>query len=62
MLNLYTSCSIGDALEKMAQGLRYIRPDPDYLVPNTKIMKRPFMSLMVRGDVVRQAIKGTFSL
>jgi hypothetical protein len=34
MLNLYTTYSIGDVLEKMAQGLRYIWPDPDYLVPN----------------------------
>lgn len=34
MLNIYTTCSIGDVLEKMAQGLRYIWPDPDYLVPN----------------------------
>jgi hypothetical protein len=34
MLNLYTTYSIGDVLEKMVQGLRYIWPDPDYLVPN----------------------------
>ena len=34
MLNIYTTCSIGDVLEKMAQGLRYIWPDPDYVVPN----------------------------
>lgn len=34
MLNIYTTYSIGDVLEKMAQGLRYIWPDPDYLVPN----------------------------
>ena len=34
MMNLYTSDSIGAVLEKMAQGLRYIWPDPDYQVPN----------------------------
>lgn len=34
MLNLYTSCSMSDVLEKMVQGLRYIWPDPDYIVPN----------------------------
>jgi hypothetical protein len=34
MLNLYTSCSMSEVLEKMAQGLRYIWPDPDYIVPN----------------------------
>ncbi|NJN99871.1 MAG: IS4 family transposase [Anaerolineales bacterium] len=34
MMNLYTADSIGAVLEKMAQGLRYIWPDPDYQVPN----------------------------
>ena len=34
MVNIYTTSSIGDVLEKMAQGLRYIWPDPDYIVPN----------------------------
>jgi hypothetical protein len=34
MINLYTADSIGAVLEKMSQGLRYIWPDPDYLVPN----------------------------
>jgi hypothetical protein len=34
MINIYTSDAIGDVLEKMAQGLRYIWPDPDYLVAN----------------------------
>jgi hypothetical protein len=34
MMNLYTTDSIGAVLEKMAQGLRYIWPDPDYQVPN----------------------------
>ncbi len=34
MLNLYTADSIGAVLEKMAQGLRYIWPDPNYGVPN----------------------------
>ena len=34
MMNLYTTDAIGAVLEKMAQGLRYIWPDPDYQVPN----------------------------
>ena len=34
MLNIYTTYSIGDVLEKMVQGLRYIWPDPDYVIPN----------------------------
>ena len=34
MINLYTTESIGAVLEKMAQGLRYIWPDPDYRVAN----------------------------
>jgi hypothetical protein len=34
MINIYTSDAIGDVLEKMAQGLRYIWPDADYLVAN----------------------------
>jgi hypothetical protein len=34
MINVYTSDSMADVLERMAQGLRYIWPDPDYLVPN----------------------------
>jgi len=34
MMNLYTADSLGVVLEKMAQGLRYIWPDPDYQVPN----------------------------
>ena len=34
MINIYTSDSMADVLEKMAQGLRYIWPDPDYRVPN----------------------------
>lgn len=34
MMNLYTTDSIGAVLEKMAQGLRYIWPNPDYQVPN----------------------------
>jgi hypothetical protein len=34
MINIYTSDCMADVLEKMAQGLRYIWPDPDYLVPN----------------------------
>lgn len=34
MINVYTADSIGAVLEKIAQGLRYIWPDPDYRVPN----------------------------
>jgi len=34
MLNIYTTHSIGDVLTKMVQGLRYIWPDPNYVVPN----------------------------
>ena len=33
-MNLYSRVSIGEVLRKMAQGLRYIWPDPDYLVAN----------------------------
>jgi hypothetical protein len=33
MINIYTSESIADVLEKIAQGLRYIWPNPDYVVP-----------------------------
>ena len=34
MLNIYTSDAMSAVLEKMAQGLRYIWPDPDYVLPN----------------------------
>ena len=34
MINIYTTDSIGAVLEKIAQGLRYIWPDPDYEVAN----------------------------
>jgi len=34
MINIYTTDSIGAVLEKIAQGLRYIWPDPDYQVAN----------------------------
>jgi hypothetical protein len=34
MMNVYTSDAMADVLEKMAQGLRYVWPDPDYVVPN----------------------------
>jgi len=34
MINIYTTDSIGAVLEKLAQGLRYIWPDPDYQVAN----------------------------
>jgi hypothetical protein len=33
MMNIYASDSIADVFEKMAQGLRYIWPDPDYVLP-----------------------------
>jgi hypothetical protein len=33
MINIYTSDSMTDVLEQMAQGLRYIWPDPDYVLP-----------------------------
>jgi hypothetical protein len=33
MINIYTSDSMADVLEQMAQGLRYIWPDPDYVMP-----------------------------
>jgi len=32
-MNLYTKVSLGHVLQKLAQGLRYIWPDPDYPVP-----------------------------
>jgi hypothetical protein len=34
MINIYTAEAIGAVLEKIAQGLRYIWPDPDYQVAN----------------------------
>ena len=34
MINIYTTDAIGAVLEKIAQGLRYIWPDPDYQVAN----------------------------
>lgn len=33
MINIYPSDSMADVLEQMAQGLRYIWPDPDYVLP-----------------------------
>jgi hypothetical protein len=53
MLNIYTTHSIGDVLAKMAQGLRYIWPDPDYVVPKDsaicyrryQVGARPLVSL-----------------
>ena len=32
-MNLFTDCSLGYVLRKLAQGLRYIWPDPDYALP-----------------------------
>jgi len=34
MINIYTTDAIGAVLEKIAQGLRYIWPDPEYQVAN----------------------------
>ena len=33
-MNIYSRASIGEVMRKMAQGLRYIWPDPDYPVAN----------------------------
>ena len=33
-MNIYSRASIGEVMRKIAQGLRYIWPDPDYAVPN----------------------------
>ncbi len=33
MMNIYTRSSLGSVLRKLAQGLRYIWPDPEYGVP-----------------------------
>ena len=32
-MNLYTNCSLGHVLRKVAQGLRYIWPGAEYLLP-----------------------------
>ena len=32
-MNLYTDCSMGYVLHKLAQGLRYLWPDPEYPLP-----------------------------
>src|SRR5215469_4906846 len=32
-MNLFTDCSLGYVLRKLAQGLRYIRPNPHYALP-----------------------------
>jgi hypothetical protein len=33
MMNLYTHVSIGGVMKKLGRGLRYIWPDPDYVLP-----------------------------
>ncbi len=33
-MNIYSRASIGEVMRKIAQGLRYIWPDPEYRVPN----------------------------
>jgi Insertion element 4 transposase N-terminal/Transposase DDE domain len=33
-MNIYSRASIGEVMRKLAQGLRYIWPDPDYALPN----------------------------
>lgn len=36
--NVYSECSIGYVLRKLAQGLRYIWPDPAYALPGEPAM------------------------
>jgi len=56
MINIHTSDSMGAVLEKMAQGLRYIWPDPDYQVANASAISyrryqvgaRPMVALFQR--------------
>jgi hypothetical protein len=56
MINIYTSDSIADVLETMAQGLRYIWPDPDYVLPKAgaityrryQVGARPMVALFHR--------------
>ena len=37
-MNVYCDCSIGHVLRKLAQGLRYIWPDPEYPLPGEPAM------------------------
>jgi len=37
-MNVYCECSIGHVLCKLAQGLRYIWPDPEYTLPGEPAM------------------------
>ena len=37
-MNVYSDCSIGHVLRKLAQGLRYIWPDPEYSLPGEPAM------------------------
>jgi hypothetical protein len=70
MLNIYTTYSIGDVLEKMAQGLRYIWPDPDYVIPNDSAISyrryqvgaRPMVALFhqVCQPLATSASRGAF--
>jgi hypothetical protein len=70
MLNIYTTYSIGDVLEKMAQGLRYIWPDPDYVIPNDSAISyrryqvgaRPMVALFhqVCQPLATSATRGAF--
>jgi len=56
MINIYTSDSIADVLETMAQGLRYIWPDPEYVLPKAgaityrryQVGARPMVALFHR--------------
>ncbi len=56
MINIYTSDSMADVLEQMAQGLRYIWPDPDYVLPKAsaityrryQVGARPMVALFQR--------------
>ena len=71
-MNVYSECSIGHVLRKLAQGLHYIWPDPEYTLPGEPAMTyrryqlgpRPKVGfvqtlLSSHGD---QANHGSFSL
>jgi hypothetical protein len=55
-MNLYTRLSIGDVMGKVARGLRFIWPDPDYAVPKDSALSyrryqlgaRPMVTLFHR--------------
>jgi hypothetical protein len=39
-MNIYSQASIGEVMRKLAQGLRYIWPDPEYRVPNDSALSQ----------------------